>query len=169
MDWCRSMPDRNWGWFVASPLSGKPKLNHFSKVKAQLSDCNDTTEQTWSHYLQLQIFFSGELMRSNCQSFGRGRNTICWHFWRCTPGCDGSEDPREPPKYFGNTFPRFHLFWGQLAVLLLFYQECARASCWCLCLRELQRQCRHNDRILHRCKTTDRLVTLSILSLKALR
>ena len=37
MDWCRSMPDRNWGWFVASPLSGKPKLNHFSKVKAQLS------------------------------------------------------------------------------------------------------------------------------------
>ena len=41
---------------------------------------------------------------------------------------------------------------GQLSVLLLFYQECARASCWCLCLRELQRQCRHNDRILHRCK-----------------
>ena len=25
-------------------------------------------------------------------------------FPRCTPGCDGSEDPREPPSFFGNTF-----------------------------------------------------------------
>ena len=67
---------------------------------------------------------------------------------RCTPGCDGSEDPMEPPKYFGNTFARWQhpeKYWKNWSG-----QECPRASCWCIRLRELQYQRWHTDRVLHR-------------------
>lgn len=41
---------------------------------------------------------------------------------RCTPGCDGSEDPMEPPKYFGNTFARnVH----ELPVDAFVYENCS--------------------------------------------
>ena len=68
--------------------------------------------------------------------------------FRCTPGCDGSEDPMEPPKYFGNTFARWQhpeKYWKNWSG-----QECPRASCWCIRLRELQYQRWHTDRVLHR-------------------
>ena len=54
----------------------------------------------------------------------------------------------EPPKYFGNTFARWQhpeKYWKNWSG-----QECPRASCWCLRLRELQYQRWHTDRVLHR-------------------
>jgi len=46
----------------------------------------------------------------------------------CTPGCDGSEDPREPPKYFGNTFASYQYFMKnvhELPVDAFVYENCS--------------------------------------------